>query len=240
MGFKLPGKSITSGTSAHSSALKMKEKADAASALKQMTLTREDMKGTGYQPPGGPKGTIEVSATGSTYSSTKTKGKHVKIGNTPGAKAVLESRWKKGDKTSGGTLNELVKQRKGLDKGSTEYAAIQNQINKALGSKKVHTGTATTTKPTKTEKVIKKQEGKVDKATIAVTKQEGKLAAKQPESDKGTRISTQERAQIKEPKLKGKVVSDVTRDKKGLGSKIRKYRAARKAKKNIKKYGTPA
>jgi hypothetical protein len=35
MGFKLPGKSITSGTAGHSSALKMKAEADAASALKQ-------------------------------------------------------------------------------------------------------------------------------------------------------------------------------------------------------------
>lgn len=36
MGFKLPGKSITSGTSAHSSALKMKAEENAASALKQV------------------------------------------------------------------------------------------------------------------------------------------------------------------------------------------------------------
>tara|TARA_R110002051_G_scaffold317773_1_gene399346 strand:+ start:1497 stop:2135 length:639 start_codon:yes stop_codon:yes gene_type:complete len=35
MGFKLPGKSITSGTSGHSSALKMRESENAASALKQ-------------------------------------------------------------------------------------------------------------------------------------------------------------------------------------------------------------
>ena len=36
MGFKLPGKSMTSGTSAHSSALKMKEAENTASALKQL------------------------------------------------------------------------------------------------------------------------------------------------------------------------------------------------------------
>ena len=41
MGFKLPGKSITSGTSAHSSALKMKAEAD-ASALKQKAKTYEE------------------------------------------------------------------------------------------------------------------------------------------------------------------------------------------------------
>ena len=35
MGFKLPGKSITSGTNAHRSALKMKAEENAASALKQ-------------------------------------------------------------------------------------------------------------------------------------------------------------------------------------------------------------
>ena len=38
MGFKLPGKSMTSGTSAHRSALKMKEQENAASALKATNM----------------------------------------------------------------------------------------------------------------------------------------------------------------------------------------------------------
>ena len=39
---------------------------------------------------------------------------------------------------TGMTLNQLVAKRKGLKKGSPEYNKIQNQINKALGSKVRH------------------------------------------------------------------------------------------------------
>ena len=73
MGFKLPGKSMASGTSAHSSALKMREAEGAsafkmkmereASALKQMELSKEDFKGSGFDPKEG----LTVSPTGSTY-----------------------------------------------------------------------------------------------------------------------------------------------------------------------------
>ena len=55
--------------------------------------------------------------------------------------------WKEGEasaKKAGGDLNALVKQREGLDKGSDEYAAVQNQINKALGNKKRRGVTETT------------------------------------------------------------------------------------------------
>jgi hypothetical protein len=138
MGFKMNGSpakmGTIQGTAGHSSALKMKAEADAASALKQMTITKEDMKGTGFVPKKGKPAT--VSATGKTYTSQIT-GKQVELDPTKkGDKAVLESRWKKGDKASGGTLNELVKQRKGVTKGTPEYNKIQNQINAALGSKK--------------------------------------------------------------------------------------------------------
>ena len=142
MAFKMNGSpakmGAISGTAGHSSALKMKAEAD-ASALKQMTITKEDMKGTGHQPKGGKPAT--VSATGSTYTSSTT-GNQVKLDpNKKGDKAMLETRWKKGNKASGGTLNELVEARKGHKKGSAEYAEIQNKINTSLGSKKVHKGT---------------------------------------------------------------------------------------------------
>ena len=55
--------------------------------------------------------------------------------------------WEEGEasaKKAGGDLNALVKQREGLDKGSDEYAAVQNQINKALGNKKRRGVTKTT------------------------------------------------------------------------------------------------
>jgi hypothetical protein len=137
MGFKMNGSpakmGTIQGTAGHSSALKMKVEEN-ASALKQMTITKEDMKGTGFVPKKGKPAT--VSATGKTYTSQKT-GKQVKLDPTKkGDKAILESRWKKGNKASGGTLNELVKQRKGVTKGTPEYNKIQNQINAALGSKK--------------------------------------------------------------------------------------------------------
>jgi hypothetical protein len=155
MGFKMNGSPVKmgtiQGTAGHSSALKMKVEEN-ASALKQMTITKEDMKGTGFVPKKGKPAT--VSATGKTYTSQIT-GKQVKLDPTKkGDKAILESRWKKGDKASGGTLNELVKQRKGVTKGTPEYNKIQNQINAALGSKKKYDEgpvaaeqTTTTTEP---------------------------------------------------------------------------------------------
>jgi hypothetical protein len=135
MGFKMNGSPVKmgtiQGTAGHSSALKMKVEEN-ASALKQMTITKEDMKGTGFDPKEG----LTVSPTGSTYTTQKT-GKQVKLDPSKKAdKAVLEARWKKGNKASGGTLNDLVKQRKGVTKGTPEYNKIQNQINAALGSKK--------------------------------------------------------------------------------------------------------
>ena len=44
MGFKLPGKSIISGTSAHSSALKMKAEADAAAKMKREAAAKMKME----------------------------------------------------------------------------------------------------------------------------------------------------------------------------------------------------
>ena len=53
-------------------------------------------------------------------------------------KAVKKQK-KKGE--AGVTLSSLVSKRKGLKKGTAEYAAVQNKINKAYGSKKVHKAT---------------------------------------------------------------------------------------------------
>ena len=139
MGFKLPGKSITSGTASHSSALKMRESENAASALKQMELTKEETKDA-YTVSGGQD--ITFNPTGTEF----TRGDKTRKVNPKGKthKKLLEARWKKGDKASGNTLNELVSARKKHKKGSAKYAAIQNKINESLGSKKVHTATKTT------------------------------------------------------------------------------------------------
>ena len=46
--------------------------------------------------------------------------------------------WSEGMEASGGKLNEWSKKAKTLDKGSAEYAEVQNKINEALGSKVRH------------------------------------------------------------------------------------------------------
>ena len=48
---------------------------------------------------------------------------------------------------SGETLSSLVAKRKGLTKGSAEYASVQNKINKAYGVKKRHKATVPSPKP---------------------------------------------------------------------------------------------
>ena len=150
MAFKMNGSpakmGTIQGTAGHSSALKMKAEANAASALKQMTIEKGEMEEGSYRKTeSNPKGTnqkLTVNATGTEFS---VGDKNIKIdANKSTHKKILDTRWKKGDKASGGTLNELVTARKGHKKGSAEYAEIQNKINTSLGSKKVHKGTKTT------------------------------------------------------------------------------------------------
>ena len=153
MGFKMNGSpakmGTIQGTAGHSSALKMKAEADTASALKQMELTADETKGMVKK--GKDKGLdLTVNATGTSV--TTKSGKTVKLDpkKEKGHAQILQTRWKKGDKASGGTLNDLVKQRKGVKKGTPEYNKIQNQINKALGSKKRYDEGPTTDETTKT------------------------------------------------------------------------------------------
>ena len=75
------------------------------------------------------------------YQAGKAKRKAAKAEKKAGkswTKAVKKQ--KKGG--SGETLSSLVAKRKGLTKGSAEYASVQNKINKAYGVKKRHTTTA--------------------------------------------------------------------------------------------------
>ena len=152
MGFKLPGKSITSGTSAHRSALKMKEEANAASALKYTKPKEPTPPPKEKDPNIGKKGL---------YKSDKS--------------------WAEGQasaKASGRDLDALVKQRGGLKKDSDEYNVVQNQINRALGNKKVHGETKTTEGKTTTTvkpgirttaKTTKRGEGNILGAKTKVT-----------------------------------------------------------------------
>mgnify|MGYP003676167778 CR=1 FL=1 len=196
MGFKLPGKSITSGTNAHRSALKMKAEENAASALKQtidgvnqktslsgkISALGNTLLGDGSYA----ENKAAERAAGNVSDATKTANADAKatkeakafiIGDEPtkakkGAKMSNEN-WKKGQdkaKSEGNNLDALVKSRKGLKKGTPEYNKVQNQINSALGNKKRHgEGSTNTTTKNKPKNKIEKvvQKGEDKKVKIA-------------------------------------------------------------------------
>lgn len=133
------------GTAGHASALKMKAEANAASALKQA----EERETSWWK---GEEGIIpDELQPGVNRPKVKTEhGKKVEAEKKATKKANNEN-WKKGQakaKSSGRDLDNLVKSRKGLKKGSDEYNAVQNQINDALSNKKRH-GTTSSTKTNK-------------------------------------------------------------------------------------------
>jgi hypothetical protein len=120
MAFKMNGSpakmGTISGTAGHGSALKMKAEENAASALKKL--------------------------------SPDEKTAHDAFMEGSFGKKMPNADWAKGQKkakSSGRDLDALVKSRKGMKKGSDEYNATQNQINDALGSKKVHGANSSTT-----------------------------------------------------------------------------------------------
>jgi len=232
-----------SGTAGHSSALKMK----AESALKQMELSKEETKGAYGK---GKGADVTVNATGSEM--TTKSGQKVKLDSKKKThKKILDSRWKKGDKASGGTLNELVSARKGHKKGSAEYAAIQNKINKSLGSKKVHKATTVTpttkVKSTKTEKTIASGEIKKEKiatkaakktseVTENVTKKTSKISKKDAKKKfgKGSKEFLEAKKANLEAKESDRQGSKGGR-KQGLFRKLSSKINARKQKKNQEK-----
>eukprot|EP00914_Ancora_sagittata_P030892 GHVO01062346.1.p1 GENE.GHVO01062346.1~~GHVO01062346.1.p1 ORF type:complete len:268 (+),score=-9.98 GHVO01062346.1:105-806(+) len=160
-------------------------------------------------------------------------------------KEILNARWKKGDKASGGTLNELVAARKGHKKGSAEYAEIQNKINSSLGSKKVHKGTKVNKKG---ETVETKPKGtttrKADGATVekGLGAQKGKTLTFTEKEAEGVKISKANKT-IKEGKSdKDKNKRDAGQLEKGLiragrdnaktGTMLSRALARRKVKRN--------
>jgi hypothetical protein len=116
--------------------------------------------------------------------------------------------WEQGQKDSGGTLNDLVKQRKGVKKGTPEYNKIQNQINKALGSKKRYDEGPTTDETTKTT------------ATEATTKRDDKKVEVQAKYDKKVGEAT-------ENKDKGDTKADHKYAKKTYGKGSEEERTAK-------------
>jgi len=153
-----------SGTAGHSSALKMKAEADTASALKQLLDPEK-----------------QAANTRETQDNRKKKGESYI--DDKGNKMAGDKVWKKGQvkaKSEGSDLDALVKSRKGMKKGSDEYNAVQNKINSALGSKKVH-GTKTT--PKVDTKNITVTGGDGDKNAV-VTRGKNQNASKITDSEK--------------------------------------------------------
>ena len=112
------------------------------------------------------------------------KGKKKADAKKAAAKKAADKSWskavKKQKKLSGGskTLSSLVAQRKGLKKGTAEYAKVQNAINAAYGVKKVHKATKESPKPKTSSKkgkgvtvssVEKKYKKPIDKKNMQIT-----------------------------------------------------------------------
>jgi len=155
MGFKLPGKSIQSGTAGHSSALKMRSE-QIASAFKQVNLKT---------------GNVGIPAL---EAKKKEEGKpHLsKKGNEMAGDKAWSAADKKSVKSTGDSLDNLIKTRSGQKKGSDEYNTTQNKINSAMGSKKVHaTKAASQSKETQAKKAIVDTKAKVKSKKI-ITKAE--------------------------------------------------------------------
>ena len=149
-----------------------------ASPVKQMNITLSDMNSN----PGdewddgpfevNPQGTKVKDSTGTSYTYTE--------GNHPGMDKIMSTRWKKGNKSSGGSLNSLVKTRNTYTKGTPAWVEAQNKINKSLGSHKVHKVTAKYTKSD--EKLIKQKNkvgwGKGERNILGVKKDKSKRNTK--------------------------------------------------------------
>lgn len=255
MGFKLPGKSVQSGTSAHSSALKMKAKENAASALKHWNHPDPDADHSVMDH--AKENVIDpiVKKGKEIYK----KGKEYLTGKGEDKKAYGGTKtWKEGSEASGGTLNDLVKARKGHKKGTPGYAEIQNKINKHLGSKVEH---KVTKKNKKGEEVEVTPKGtkkttitKDDGSTVTENRQKGigrkndKTLSYTDKQVEKVRID-KERKDIKDAKESGdkiekvesqKTISNIKsgRDNKKTGTVVsrlwHKGRAKRKAKKEAK------
>jgi len=162
MGFKLPGKSIVSGTSSHSSALKMVAEQRAASALKAVEPTEEEIKADEELEEMSDEETAEIDELERKRDEEqKQKDKDNPPANInddaddkpkPKKKKAYggTKTWAEGQKDSGGTLNEITRGQKAYEKKMKEkdpswnkredntWKKTQNKINKHLGSKKVY------------------------------------------------------------------------------------------------------
>mgnify|MGYP005819100273 CR=1 FL=1 len=191
------------------------------SPLTQMEITREDAYSHlpddySYTGTDGTKqtlgkddrhGTLTVSADGTKVisSTTKSSGKAHGEGSLGGwdisdtsvghHAAILKQRYKQANTATGGNLNALIAKRKKLTKGTAGYAEVQNQINKAFGSSKVH---AVTTKTPRSEKRTLKKEKRLSRREERISKR----IERREEKGKGTTRAQKRLKKVQEKKSK--------------------------------------
>ena len=218
MGFKLPGKSIHSGTSGHRSALKMKKHsmakmykdspADKALVGKQENLP-EDLKAKIEASPAKQTKTMNKIA-----ETIKKTGEELQKKSTKKKKAYGGTKtWSEGQKDSGGTLNQITKDQRAYEKKmksenpdwnkreDNEWKKRQNKINKHLGSKKVY--------DTIPDRKTKDVDGETKMKGLGSN--EGKTLTKSQKQDEKTKISI-EKDKIK--KSKGEIKAAETKEEK--------------------------
>ena len=212
MGFKLPGKSIHSGTSGHRSALKMKKHsmakmykdspADKALVGKQENLP-EDLKAKIEASPA--KATTPEIEEKTSKNIEERKKKEKAYGGT--------KTWSEGQKDSGGTLNQITKEQRSYEKKmkskdpdwnkreDNEWKKRQNKINKHLGSSKVY--------DTIPDRKTKDVDGETKMKGLESNK--GKTLTESQKQDEKTKISI-EKDKIK--KSKGEIKAAETKEEK--------------------------
>ena len=178
------------GTAGHASALKMKAEADAAASALKQTVDGVDLKTSlggkikslpALFPGGKSYGEAKAEQRAKGNVSNKTKQSLVDAqankSKTKKNTKMSNENWKKGQdkaKSSGRDLDALVKSRKSLKKGSDEYNVVQNQINNALGNKKVHGATSSTETKGKTTTTTSNKPGISSDVSSTKTTRRGK------------------------------------------------------------------
>ena len=207
MAFNLPGKSITSGTSAHSSALKQVNLRDGSVAIPALEAKKKEQ--------------------GEPHLSKK--------GNEMAGDKAWKKASEKSTKTSGDNLDNLIKTRGGQKKGSDEYNTTQNKINAAMGSKKVHaTKAASQSKETQAKKAIVDTKAKVKSEKI-ITKAEDNAKVNDKGDFKVDYKAERKLVKTEQKKSRKKATLDVKEARKTSGRGSDEVKAAKTARKANRK-----
>ena len=135
----------------------------------------------------------------------ETEGKSLEKRAYGGTKTYSEGS-KDAKAATGMTLNQLVAKRKGLKKGSPEYNKIQNQINKALGSKVRH-------EETKKNVTVKDDSGKTTiKDKRGGAEAGGRTVVKNKTAEGRTKVVTDKEGVKKSVSVTGKDTKDRSDD----------------------------